>query len=160
MAAGATPFIGFIVDRIGRRTLLLIMASSILTCGHFIFEFMPDCPLGDCNQALVILPFVCLGIFYSFYSAVLWPCVALVCDPKVVGTAFGIITSIQNIGLAVGPLIVGAIVENTERKSGYFYMSIFFIIVSCLCVLINITLFFYDRNNRDILSKPTRYIDK
>jgi len=37
---------------------------------------------------------ILLGIFYSIYSAVLWPCVPLVCKDNIVGTAFGIVNAI------------------------------------------------------------------
>ena len=94
MSAVLTPFIGLLVDKIGKRTILLIFSSAIMTIAHIIFLLIPECPEGDCKGHILILPFVLLGIFYSFYSAVLWPCVAMVCDPEIVGTAFGIITAV------------------------------------------------------------------
>jgi len=30
-----------------------------------------------------------MGIFYSSYAAVLWPCIPMVLDKKYVGTGFG-----------------------------------------------------------------------
>jgi len=54
-----------------------------------------------------------MGITYSIYVAALWPMVPLVVKPTVVGSAYGLCTAIQNIGLAIGPTIVGAV---TNKK--------------------------------------------
>lgn len=55
-----------------------------------------------------------LGITYSIYVAALWPMVPLVVKSHVVGSAYGLCTAVQNIGLAIGPSIVGAV---TNKKS-------------------------------------------
>ena len=39
-----------------------------------------------------------MGVFYSFYAAVLWPCIPMTVPENSVGTAFGIATAIQNFG--------------------------------------------------------------
>jgi hypothetical protein len=39
-----------------------------------------------------------MGLFYSGYAAVLWPCIPMVVSKKSVGTAFGVTTALQNLG--------------------------------------------------------------
>jgi len=39
-----------------------------------------------------------MGIFYSSYAAVLWPCLPIILPKEIIGTGFGLTTSIQNIG--------------------------------------------------------------
>ena len=56
-----------------------------------------------------MIPLVLTGIGYSIYAAACWGSVPYVVDPKSVGTAFGIATAIQNIGLVIAPTIVGMI---------------------------------------------------
>ena len=128
-----------------------------MTIAHILFLVLPTCPDGSCNGYIMILPFLLLGVFYSCYSAVLWPCVALVCDNEILGTAFGLITSVQNGGMALGPVIIGSIIKNTTYiKDGYFWMSWFFIIIGVICVVIQIILWYYDVNHRDIFKIPSQ----
>ena len=43
MAAGLTPFAGILVDRIGKRGLLLILSSIIMILAHLMMLVMPQC---------------------------------------------------------------------------------------------------------------------
>jgi hypothetical protein len=54
-------------------------------------------------------PLVLLGLCYSIYASALWPSVALVTEKRQHGTAYGIVTAVQNLGLAAIPLGVGAL---------------------------------------------------
>ena len=56
-----------------------------------------------------------LGLGYSVFAAVIWPSVAYVVDSKALGTAYGVVTSLQNFGLFAIPLLVGAVHEATRR---------------------------------------------
>ena len=55
-----------------------------------------------------IAPLVFLGLAYSIYAGALWSSVPYVVRPNELGTAFGLLTSIQNIGLTILPLAVAA----------------------------------------------------
>ena len=44
-------------------------------------------------------------------------------EKKVLGSAYGILVSIENIGFTIGPLLVAA-VKSTKYKEGYFAVSI------------------------------------
>ena len=70
----------------------------------------PD-PNPNPNQVLLIG----LGLGYSVFAAVIWPSVAYVVDSKALGTAYGVVTSLQNFGLFAIPLLVGAVHEATLR---------------------------------------------
>lgn len=48
-----------------------------------------------------IVPNVLMGISYSILAASLWPMVAFLVPKKMLGTAYGFMQSIQNLGLAV-----------------------------------------------------------
>ena len=48
-----------------------------------------------------------MGIAFSLVPAVLWPSVALIVDQSKLGTAYGLMTMIQNIGLFAFNLIIG-----------------------------------------------------
>ncbi len=50
-----------------------------------------------------------LELAYTGFVSVLWPSVPLVVVPRMTGLGFGIVTSMQNLGTAILPLIVAAI---------------------------------------------------
>jgi hypothetical protein len=52
------------------------------------------------------LVMVVLGLAYSGFVASIWPLVPLTVDEANVGFAYGIMTSLQNMGLTVVPLMV------------------------------------------------------
>ena len=64
-----------------------------------------------------------LGLSFSLVPAIMWPSVALIIDSKRLGTAYGLMTMIQNIGLAGFNLIIGytndAFHAGKTNPSGY-----------------------------------------
>jgi hypothetical protein len=48
-----------------------------------------------------------MGISFSLVPAAMWPSVALIVEGKKLGTAYGLMTMIQNIGLTTFNLLVG-----------------------------------------------------
>jgi MFS family permease len=68
--------------------------------GHMIgalFTYFPN----------IAFPMVIMGIAFSLIPAIMWPSVALIVDHSKLGTAYGLMTMIQNIGLAGFNLMVG-----------------------------------------------------
>lgn len=107
-----SPIVGYLVDRMGRNTYILIFVSGALAFIHVLFIATSISPL-----ALMMM----IGLLISFLAASLWPAVPLVVPPKAVASSFGVMTSLQNIGLAIFPMIVGAILdsftENPQENS-------------------------------------------
>lgn len=68
---------------------------------------------------------ILLGIGYWIYATALWPSIAFTVDSKLLGSAFGITTAVQNIGMAWGPFIVTLAHNATVNyKHGYFLVNI------------------------------------
>jgi len=65
-----------------------------------------------------------MGLTYSIYVAALWPMVPLVVKPQVVGSAYGLCTSVQNIGLALGPLMVGGLTFSNKGPDAYIWVNV------------------------------------
>lgn len=55
----------------------------------------------------IAIPMVIMGIAFSLIPAIMWPSVALIVDHSKLGTAYGLMTMIQNMGLAGFNLMVG-----------------------------------------------------
>lgn len=73
---------------------------------------------------IVILPLVLCGFSYCFYSAGLWPSIPYAVDKDLLGSAFGITTSIQNVGLALGPVIASAVVNRNTPGGNYRVLNL------------------------------------
>ena len=100
ISAILSPAMGFGVDKIGGRAIISTLASVMLVAVHTSLAT---------STVLPILPLIGQGVAYSLYAAVIWPSVPLTVRPHLVGTAFGTIMAIQNIGLTVFPLIIATI---------------------------------------------------
>jgi MFS family permease len=53
------------------------------------------------------VPMAMMGIAFSLIPAVMWPSVAYIVDEQKLGTAYGLMTMIQNIGLAGFNFLIG-----------------------------------------------------
>jgi len=98
------PFAGGLIDRIGRRASLMVLGSLILIPAHLILG------ITHCNP---IYSMIALGAAFVLVPAALWPSVPMVVEEKRVGTAFGLMTAIQNLGLGLFPLLNGKLRDMT-----------------------------------------------
>ena len=96
----ATPLFGLLVDRIGRRALLMT-AGSLLLLPAFLLMAHSTLPLG--------VPVAMLGVAFSLVPAILWPSVAYLVDEKRLGTAYALMTFCQQIGWAAMAWAIGRV---------------------------------------------------
>ena len=90
MAAIAGIPLGFMIDKIGKRALIGIVAGFTLTAAHLMNSFATPC--NQCFYAYI--PLLLVGIGYSLYLATIWAAIPIVVLPTTLGTAFGICTGI------------------------------------------------------------------
>jgi len=93
-----TPLFGYLVDRVGKRSLFMMFGSLLLVPVYLMMAYtgMP-----------LLVPMAMMGIAFSLVPAVMWPSVAYIVDEQRLGTAYGLMTMIQNIGLAGFNFIIG-----------------------------------------------------
>ena len=94
----ATPLFGLLVDRVGKRSLLMMFGSLLLVPVYLIMAY---------TGLSLYIPMAMMGVAFSLIPAVMWPSVAYIVDQPRLGTAYGLMTMIQNIGLAGFNLLVG-----------------------------------------------------
>ncbi|ORC88643.1 putative major facilitator superfamily [Trypanosoma theileri] len=106
-SAAGSPVIGFIVDAVGRNTLWLIVASACFVLLHvlLIVSMIPG-----------IVLMIMMGLFYSFLVSGLWPSIPWAVNENIVGFAYGMMTAVQNAGLAIFPIIVGKILDMYQQN--------------------------------------------
>jgi MFS family permease len=103
---------------------------------------------------------VLCGIGYAIYASVIWGSIPYTVEPRTVGTAYGICTAIQNIGLASAPVAVSALIDTVkvpqpvadddgnikmeEVGVNYAAADYFFLAVNVIGLVANIALYFVD----------------
>jgi len=101
-----TPLFGLLVDYVGKRALFM-MYGSLLMVPVYLMMVYSSLPLW--------VPMAMLGIAFSLIPAVMWPSVAYIVDEKRLGTAYGLMTLIQNVGLAGFNWLIGVV--NTQSDA-------------------------------------------
>jgi MFS family permease len=131
----ATPAFGLMADRLGRRAAFMFIGSGLL-CAVF--------PLLAYTRASLWISTVMIGIAFSLVPAVLWPAVPYLVPPNRLGTAYGLMTMLQNIGLTAVNLLAGALNDlsgaGPANPAGYRPMLWLFFTLSLAGVLFSAAL--------------------
>jgi len=118
-----TPIFGLFVDKLGKRALLMMLGSLLLIpvylmmaylrSASYVTVYLPSSADGHFAfvahhlPPILLLTMAMMGIAFSLIPAVMWPSVAYLVEQSKLGTAYGLMTMIQNIGLAGFNLMVG-----------------------------------------------------
>jgi MFS family permease len=126
----ATPLFGLLVDRIGKRALLMMLGSLLLIPVYLMMAY---------TRINLYIPMAMMGVAFSLIPAVMWPSVAYIVEQSKLGTAYGLMTMIQNIGLFGLNLLVGWANEyghaDASNPAGYHRGMWIFSILGILGVL-------------------------
>lgn len=93
-----TPLFGFFVDRIGKRALLMMFGSVLLIPVYLMMGY---------TSVTLYVPMAMMGFAFALIPAVMWPSVAYIVGQEKLGTAYGLMTMIQNIGLFGFNVLIG-----------------------------------------------------
>ena len=94
----ATPLFGLLVDRVGKRAWFMMFGSLLLMPVYLMMAYT--------NISLYV-PVMLMGIAFSLIPAVMWPSVAYIVDESRLGTAYALMTLIQQIGFFIMNLLIG-----------------------------------------------------
>ena len=97
-----TPLFGLFIDRKGYSASAMILGSLTLFAVHLTFALTPVKPH---------VPMILLGVAFSLVPAAMWPSMVKLVREKEIGTAYGLMYSIQNLGLWGFPIIAGLILD-------------------------------------------------
>jgi MFS family permease len=86
-----TPIVGLFSDKMGRRATMMCLGVLILLPVFLM--------LGYAHVSLFV-PMAMLGFAFTFVPAIIWPSVAYIVPSRALGTALGLMTMIQNAGMA------------------------------------------------------------
>jgi len=94
----ATPLFGLLVDRVGKRALFMMLGSLLLMPVYLMMAY---------SSISLYVPVSMMGIAFSLIPAVMWPAVAYIVDQSRLGTAYALMTLIQQIGFFLLNLLIG-----------------------------------------------------
>jgi MFS family permease len=93
-----TPLFGLLSDKIGKRALFMMFGSLLL---------MPVYLMMGYTEVSLWVPVSMMGIAFSLIPAVMWPSVAYIVEQSRLGTAYALMTLIQQIGFFMLNLLIG-----------------------------------------------------
>ncbi len=97
-----TPIFGWFVDHKGKRATLMVIGSLLLIPSHWLLGYTHFAP---------VVPIFVVGIALSLVPAALWAAIPMMVPESRLGTAFGAVGYVQNVGLMLFPYLAGKIAD-------------------------------------------------
>jgi MFS family permease len=150
-----TPVFGWLYDRVGKGTIIMLVGSFLLVVVHTLFAL----PLLNVWWFAAVI-MVLLGIAFSLVPSAMWPSVPKIIPQNQLGTAYATIFWIQNIGLTGVPMLIGWVLKNwcqtgiAEKPYDYTLPMIIFACFGILAVFVAWLLGREDRKKGYGLEKP------
>ena len=129
VAIPCVPIFGRIVDYFGKRMVLLLVSVVTMVPFNAYLEWTKWTPI----PALIVA-----GMSYSMVASCLWPSICMTVRDEVVGSANGIATSIQMIGIACSNLLVGFLKDKFNYDAAMYYFMACSTVATLLSIVANI----------------------
>ena len=153
------PVFGVLSDRIGLRVTFAFLSTVFLSLWQFMFIWIPASAEED-KSYWGLLPITLMGVTSSIYASVVYPMIPMVVKQEMLGSAYGICSSIMNTLWAFGPFLVGFITYPSAKENTYYYVNLFLGLFSSIGIVFTIILYFYDKwNLNGILQKSADEIE-
>ncbi len=161
-----TPFIGYFLDVKGKGATMMIYGAVLLIVSHLIFALVPS---ESFTVFTAVLTIVILGIAFSLVPASMWPSIPKIVEERYLGSAYGCIFWVQNIGLLAVPVLIGwalsasnpgvseQIAQGIEgAKYNYTVPELIFSGFGVLAFILAFVLKYYDRKKGYGLELPNK----
>ncbi|MCF8335905.1 MAG: MFS transporter [Bacteroidales bacterium] len=100
-----TPLFGWIADYKGKSATLMYLGSVLLIVAHLMFAKTMIPPY---------VPIFILGVAFALVPAAMWPAVTKIVGENKIGTAYGAMFSVQNLGLWALPILIGMVLDSSN----------------------------------------------
>jgi MFS family permease len=94
----ATPLFGLLADKIGKRATLMVLGSFLMMPVYLMIAY---------SNISLWVPVSLMGIAFSLIPAVMWPSVAYIVNEHRLGTAYALMSLLQQIGFFIFNLAIG-----------------------------------------------------
>lgn len=120
-----SPLVGIFIHKFGKEEALIGIS------GVFLMILISLIPFST-HILLVVL----ISIFTSLVPASIYSLPSKIVDPKNLGYAFGVVTGALNLGVLIGPYLVGLIRDFTGDYACSFYLIALFALLQAVTVVI------------------------
>jgi MFS family permease len=86
-----TPIVGLFSDKVGRRATIMLLGTLLLIPVFLMMAY---------TNVTLYVPMAMLGFAFTLVPAIIWPSVAYLVPQRTLGTALGLMTMVQNMGMA------------------------------------------------------------
>jgi len=125
----ATSFFGLLADRVGHRALMLTVGTMLLPVTFVVLGLTDLSPW---------ISTILMGVSFALVPAIIWPATTFLVEPRRLGTALGIITLLQNVGLWSSNRAAGWLADRAgagpEHPAGYAVMLGYFGLLSLVAL--------------------------
>lgn len=94
----ATPLFGLLADKIGKRASMMMIGSILILPVYLLMVY---------SGVSLYFPIIMLGLAFSLIPAIMWPSVAYLVKQNRLGTAYSIMTLIQQLGVFAFNYLLG-----------------------------------------------------
>ena len=112
-----TPMVGLFSDKVGRRATIMLLGTLLLIPVFLMMAY---------TRITLYVPMAMLGFAFTLVPAIIWPSVAYLVPQRTLGTALGLMTMVQNAGMASMNWILGrandAAGASATNPAGYLPM--------------------------------------
>jgi MFS family permease len=112
-----TPIVGLYSDKVGRRATIMVLGTLLLIPVFLLMAY---------THVTLSVPMAVLGFAFTLVPAIIWPSVAYIVEARTLGTALGLMTMVQNFGMAGMNWVLGAANDaghaSAKNPGGYLLM--------------------------------------
>ncbi|MBU0474324.1 MAG: MFS transporter [Bacteroidetes bacterium] len=94
----ATPLFGLLADKIGKRASMMMFGSILILPVYLLLVY---------SGITLYVPIILMGVAFSLIPAIMWPSVAYLVKQNRLGTAYSIMSLIQQIGVFAFNYLLG-----------------------------------------------------
>eukprot|EP01012_Entosiphon_sulcatum_P051919 TRINITY_DN71307_c0_g1_i1.p1 TRINITY_DN71307_c0_g1~~TRINITY_DN71307_c0_g1_i1.p1 ORF type:complete len:510 (-),score=83.73 TRINITY_DN71307_c0_g1_i1:51-1580(-) len=141
----ASPILGWLCDCVGYKVYWVIAGEALMTLAFILVPFTKTPP---------VISILLLGAAYSIVPASLWPCHPLLVPDGSIGIAFGLLSSMINLGLTFVYMITGSLSENALVEEEYINEMGFLLCLAAFGMLSGVVWLWLDRARGTICNKP------
>lgn len=130
-----SPIFGYLVDRYARRSLFMMFGSLLLVPVFLMLGY---------TSVPAVVPMAMMGVAFALVPSVMWPALVYVVERSRLGMANGMLDTIQQLGLVVVNLMIGAAndawLASATNPAGYHASMWMFTVIALLAVLCSLAL--------------------
>jgi len=138
-----SPILGFLLDKFGHRARAVMGGSFLLVLSYLLLEFIHD-------TKIIIPCMVMIGTAFSLLSAAIWPCLFFVVEPRMFGTAYGLMSAALNTGNTTAYWASGKLMGNL------FWANIFWASLGAAGFLLSIVWNIVDARYEGLANLPSK----